>query len=161
MGNKPTATTGSHPIEHVLDKLENVHSTSRYQYRAKCPVHQKANSSSRTLSIKEETDGHVLLHCFGGCDYVDVLDAIGLKKCDLYLNDGFIANWAYERELGKRTHRDIINDCKPSATLVQAYVSHILKPKNWQVLSETLGLDNEDLWVLQGASECLQELLDA
>jgi len=161
MGNKPTATTGSHPIEHVLDKLENVHSTSRYQYRAKCPVHQKANSSSRTLSIKEETDGHVLLHCFGGCDYVDVLDAIGLKKCDLYPNDGFIANWAYERELGKRTHRDIINDCKPSATLVQAYVSHILKPKNWQVLSETLGLDNEDLWVLQGASECLQELLDA
>ena len=161
MGNKPTATTGSHPIEHVLDKLENVHSTSRYQYRAKCPVHQKANSSSRTLSIKEETDGHVLLHCFGGCDYVDVLDAIGLKKCDLYPNDGFIANWAYERELGKRTPRDIINDCKPSATLVQAYVSHILKPKNWQVLSETLGLDNEDLWVLQGASECLQELLDA
>ena len=161
MGNKPTATTGSHPIEHVLDKLENVHSTSRYQYRAKCPVHQKANSRSRTLSIKEETDGHVLLNCFAGCDYAEVLDAIGLKKCDLYPNDGFIANWAYERELGKRTHRDIINDCKPSATLVQAYVSHILKPKNWQVLSETLGLDNEDLWVLQGASECLQELLDA
>jgi hypothetical protein len=159
--NKTTATTGSHPIECVLDKLENVHSTSRYQYRAKCPVHQKVNSRSRTLSIKEETDGHVLLNCFGGCDYVDVLDAIGLKKCDLYPNDGFIANWAYERELGKRTPRDIINDCKPSATLVQAYVSHILKPENWQVLSETLGLDNEDLWVLQGASECLRELLDA
>ena len=161
MGNKPTATTGSHPIEHVLDKLENVHSTSRYQYRAKCPVHQKANSSSRTLSIKEETDGHVLLHCFGGCDYVDVLDAIGLKKCDLYPNDGFIANWAYERELGKRTPRDIINDCKPSATVVQVYVGDILKPKNWKVLSETLGLDDKDLWVLQGASECLRELLDA
>ena len=161
MGNKPTATTGSHPIEHVLDKLENVHSTSRYQYRAKCPVHQKANSSSRTLSIKEETDGHVLLHCFGGCDYVDVLDAIGLKKCDLYPNDGFIANWAYERELGKRTPRDIINDCKPSATLVQVYVGHILKPENWKVLSETLGLDDKDLWVLQGASECLREMLDA
>ena len=161
MGNKPTATTGSHPIEHVLDKLENVHSTSRYQYRAKCPVHQKANSSSRTLSIKEETDGHVLLNCFGGCDYAEVLDAIGLKKCDLYPNDGFIANWAYERELGKRTPRDIINDCKPSATLVQVYVGHILKPENWKVLSETLGLDDKDLWVLQGASECLRELLDA
>ena len=161
MGNKPTATTGSHPIEHVLDKLENVHSTSRYQYRAKCPVHQKANSSSRTLSIKEETDGHVLLHCFAGCDYAEILNAIGLKKCDLYPSDGFIANWAYERELGKRTHRDIINDCKPSATLVQVYVGHILKPENWKVLSETLGLDDKDLWVLQGASECLRELLDA
>ena len=161
MKDETTATTGSHPIERVLDSLDNVYSTSRYQYRAKCPVHQKANSRSRTLSIKEETDGHVLLNCFAGCDYAEVLDAIGLKKCDLYPNDGFIANWAYERELGKRTPRDIINDCKPSATLVQVYVGHILKPENWKVLSETLGLDSKDLWVLQGASECLRELLDA
>jgi hypothetical protein len=161
MKDETTATTGSHPIERVLDSLDNVYSTSRYQYRAKCPVHQKANSRSRTLSIKEETDGHVLLNCFAGCDYAEVLDAIGLKKCDLYPNDGFIANWAYERELGKRTPRDIINDCKPSATLVQVYVGHILKPENWKVLSETLGLDDKDLWVLQGASECLRELLDA
>jgi hypothetical protein len=161
MKDETTATTGSHPIERVLDSLDNVYSTSRYQYRAKCPVHQKANSRSRTLSIKEETDGHVLLNCFAGCDYAEVLDAIGLKKCDLYPNDGFIANWAYERELGKRTPRDIINDCKPSATLVQVYVGHILKPENWKVLSETLGLDDKDLWVLQGASECLREVLDA
>ena len=161
MKDETTATTGSHPIERVLDSLDNVYSTSRYQYRAKCPVHQKANSRSRTLSIKEETDGHVLLNCFAGCDYAEVLDAIGLKKCDLYPNDGFIANWAYERELGKRTPRDIINDCKSSATLVQVYVGHILKPKNWKVLSETLDLDDKDLWVLQGASECLRELLDA
>jgi hypothetical protein len=161
MKDETTATTGSHPIERVLDSLDNVYSTSRYQYRAKCPVHQKANSRSRTLSIKEETDGHVLLNCFAGCDYAEVLDAIGLKKCDLYPNNGFIANWAYERELGKRTPRDIINDCKPSATLVQVYVGHILKPENWKVLSETLGLDDKDLWVLQGASECLRELLDA
>ena len=161
MKDETTATTGSHPIERVLDSLDNVYSTSRYQYRAKCPVHQKANSRSRTLSIKEETDGHVLLNCFAGCDYAEVLDAIGLKKCDLYPNDGFIANWAYERELGKRTPRDIINDCKPSATLVQVYVAHILKPENWKVLSETLGLDSKDLWVLQGASECLREALDA
>ena len=161
MKDETTATTGSHPIERVLDSLDNVYSTSRYQYRAKCPVHQKANSRSRTLSIKEETDGHVLLNCFAGCDYAEVLDAIGLKKCDLYPNNGFIANWAYERELGKRTPRDIINDCKPSATLVQVYVGHILKPENWKVLSETLDLDDKDLWVLQGASECLRELLDA
>ena len=161
MKDETTATTGSHPIERVLDSLDNVYSTSRYQYRAKCPVHQKANSRSRTLSIKEETDGHVLLNCFAGCDYAEVLDAIGLKKCDLYPNDGFIANWAYERELGKRTPRDIINDCKPSATLVQVYVGHILKPENRKVLSETLGLDDKDLWVLQGASECLREVLDA
>ena len=161
MKDETTATTGSHPIERVLDSLDNVYSTSRYQYRAKCPVHQKANSRSRTLSIKEETDGHVLLNCFAGCDYAEVLDAIGLKKCDLYPNNGFIANWAYERELGKRTPRDIINDCKPSATLVQVYVGHILKPENWKVLSETLGLDDKDLWVLQGASECLREVLDA
>jgi len=161
MKNKTTAITDSHPIDNILGELENVIETQKYQYRAKCPVHQNANSSSRTLSIKEETDGHVLLNCFAGCDYVDVLDAIGLKKCDLYPNDGFIANWAYERELGKRTHRDIINDCKPSATLVQVYVGHILKPENWKVLSETLGLDDKDLWVLQGASECLREALDA
>ena len=161
MQHKRTAITDSHPIDNILSSLENVIETQKYQYRAKCPVHQKTNSQSRTLSIKEVTDGNVLLHCFAGCGYEEVLNAIGLEKKHLFPPETYVANWAYERELGKRTPRDIINDCKPSATLVQVYVGHILKPENWKVLSETLGLDDKDLWVLQGASECLREVLDA
>ena len=60
MENKTTAITDSHPIDNILSSLENVIETQKYQYRAKCPVHQKANSSSRTLSIKEETDAFSL-----------------------------------------------------------------------------------------------------
>jgi hypothetical protein len=148
------------PIERILGALENVH-TKGDQYRARCPVHQKAGSRSTTLSIKEETDGRVLLHCFAGCGYEEVLSAIGLEKKHLFPPETYIANWAYERDPLKKSPRQIIDDCKPSATLVQVYVTEMMRPKTWQVLAGALNLDKRDLWVLQGVSEALRRLLDA
>jgi len=57
--------------------------------------------------------------------------------------------------------RQAINNCKPSATLVQVYVAEMMRPKTWQVLSEALGLDKRDLWILQGSAHDLRRLLDA
>ena len=55
------------------------------RYMAKCPAHSDAAPS---LSIGLGRDGRILLHCFAGCSTEDILDAVGLKKRDLFAEDG-------------------------------------------------------------------------
>ncbi len=42
-----------------------------------CPVHE--NTRTPALSIKDGNDGKLLVHCFAGCDWVDVLAALRAK----------------------------------------------------------------------------------
>ncbi len=158
MENKTTAITDSHPIDNILSSLENVIETQKYQYRAKCPVHQKTNSQSRTLSIKEATDGNVLLHCFGGCDYEEVLSAIGLEKKHLFPPETYIANWAYDRDPLKKSPKQLIAELKPSMTYLQILISDI--EKNWDQLATVMGLDRRDLHVFEGVAFTVREALD-
>jgi hypothetical protein len=157
MSNINLATTVSDkPIDRVLGGLENVRQKGD-QYRAKCPVHQKPESRKQTLSIKENPDGQVMIHCFAGCHYEEVLDAIGLKKCDLFPDP----DWFYEKEPNYKSLRQVIDDCKPTATLLQVYVAEMMRPKAWEVIAGTLHLDKRDLWILKGAADSLREVLDA
>ena len=158
MQHKRTAITDSHPIDNILSSLENVIETQKYQYRAKCPVHQKTNSQSRTLSIKEATDGNVLLHCFGGCDYEEVLSAIGLEKKHLFPPETYIANWAYDRDPLKKSPKQLIAELKPSMTYLQILISDI--EKNWDQLATVMGLDRRDLHVFEGVAFTVREALD-
>ena len=158
METKTTAITDSHPIDNVLGRLENVVEREKYQYRAKCPVHQKANSRSRTLSIKEATDGNVLLHCFAGCGYEEVLEAIGLEKKHLFPPETYIANWAYERDPLKKSPKQLISELKPSMTYLQILISDI--EKNWDQLATVMGLDQRDLHVFEGVAFTVREALD-
>jgi hypothetical protein len=158
MQHKRTAITDSHPIDNILSSLENVIETQKYQYRAKCPVHQKSNSQSRTLSIKEATDGNVLLHCFGGCDYEEVLSAIGLEKKHLFPPETYIANWAYDRDPLKKSPKQLIAELKPSMTYLQILISDI--EKNWDQLATVMGLDRRDLHVFEGVAFTVREALD-
>ena len=158
MENTKTAITDSHPIDNVLGRLENTVETEKYQYRAKCPVHQKANSQSRTLSITEVTDGNVLLHCFAGCDYEEVLEAIGLEKKHLFPPETYIANWAYERDPLKKSPKQLISELKPSMTYLQILISDI--EKNWDQLATAMGLDQRDLHVFEGVAFTVREALD-
>ena len=158
MKNKTTAITDSHPIDNILSSLENVIETQKYQYRAKCPVHQKSNSQSRTLSIKEATDGNVLLHCFGGCDYEEVLSAIGLEKKHLFPPETYIANWAYDRDPLKKSPKQLIAELKPSMTYLQILISDI--EKNWDQLATVMGLDRRDLHIFEGVAFTVREALD-
>ena len=158
MQHKTTAITDSHPIDNILSSLENVIETQKYQYRAKCPVHQKSNSQSRTLSIKEATDGNVLLHCFGGCDYEEVLSAIGLEKKHLFPPETYIANWAYDRDPLKKSPKQLIAELKPSMTYLQILISDI--EKNWDQLATVMGLDRRDLHIFEGVAFTVREALD-
>lgn len=51
------------------------------EWRARCPHHR--GKSETSLSVREASDGTVLLHCFGGCRSVDVLSAVGLSWRDI------------------------------------------------------------------------------
>ena len=156
MSNTNLATTVSDkPIDRILGALENVRQKGD-QYRAKCPVHQKPESRKQTLSIKENPDGSAMIHCFAGCDYEEVLGAIGLEKKHLFPPD---PAWFYEPN--QKSLRQVVDDCKPAATLVQVYVAEMMRPKTWQVLADALNLDKRDLWILQGAAQDLRRLLDA
>jgi len=64
----------------ILDRLEGVKKTGSDKYVARCPAHADRTPS---LTIRELSDGRVLLHCFGGCDTEAVLSAVGLTFRDV------------------------------------------------------------------------------
>ena len=69
-------------IADILPKLEKVKAgKAQGQWLACCPAHQDRNPS---LSIRELQDGHVLLHCWSGCDTRDIVGAIRLDLRCLY-----------------------------------------------------------------------------
>ena len=145
------------PIGALLARLERVKQTGLGQWRARCPAHE---SKGLTLSIGEADSGAALVHCFAGCGAADVLASVGLQLSDLYPPDELIEARRYDTR-PRRNLRQVIDGCKPSATLVQVYVTEMMRPKTWQVLAGALNLDKRDLWVLQGVSEALRRLLDA
>lgn len=66
----------------LLDRLRHVRQTGRARWIACCPAH---DDDTPSLSIRE-IDDRVLVHCFAGCDALDVLDALGLDWTALYLD---------------------------------------------------------------------------
>lgn len=65
----------------ILERLHGVKQTAPDRWIACCPAHEDRSPS---LSIRETDDGRVLLYCFGGCETVDVLTALGLGLSDLF-----------------------------------------------------------------------------
>ena len=66
--------------ETVLARLDAVRSVGAAKYLARCPAH---DDGSPSLSIKQCDDGRVLMHCFAGCDFQEVLSAAGLTVSDV------------------------------------------------------------------------------
>lgn len=70
----------SAPVEALLGRLEGVQRSGR-GYRARCPA---CGGRSRKLSVSEGEDGRVLVHCFGGCEPLAVIQSVGLSLADLF-----------------------------------------------------------------------------
>lgn len=62
-------------IETVLAALEGVRPAGPGKWMACCPAHADRTPS---LSVREAGEGRVLLHCFAGCCYADIMAALGL-----------------------------------------------------------------------------------
>jgi hypothetical protein len=68
------------PIDHVLSHLQGVRRSGE-GWMARCSHHSDRQAS---LSIKEGSDGKVLLHCHAGCDTRSVVESAGLSWTDLF-----------------------------------------------------------------------------
>lgn len=68
-------------IETILSRLQGVRKTRGDAWVARCPAHA---DKSPSLSLRWTPDSTVLLHCFGGCEPIEVLGAIGMKFDDLF-----------------------------------------------------------------------------
>ena len=67
-------------IDTLLTRLESVRSTTKNQWKAKCPAHVDKNPS---LSVREVEDGRILIHCFAGCGVHNILASVNLEMRDL------------------------------------------------------------------------------
>ena len=71
------------PIENLLSRVDSPKKGSKAgQYYAFC-THQ-VNRKERKLSITERTDGSLLLKCWGGCDFYEILMNLGIQAHELY-----------------------------------------------------------------------------
>jgi hypothetical protein len=78
--------------ETLLSRLDKVRKTGAGRWIARCPAHGDRTPS---LSIRELSDGTVLLRCFSGCAAADVLNAVGLDFDALFP----------ERPIGRKPER--------------------------------------------------------
>jgi len=67
----------------LVDRLEGARRVAADRWTARCPAHEDRSPS---LSIRELTDGTILLHCFAGCAALDIVHALGLSLADLFPN---------------------------------------------------------------------------
>lgn len=69
------------PIERLLPLLEGVRANGPDAWVAKCPAHEDRSPS---LSVRQNSDGTLLIHDFGGCEPGEILAAVGLEIGDLF-----------------------------------------------------------------------------
>ncbi len=67
------------PIDSVLSRLGDAKRSGK-GWKARCPAHEDRHSS---LSVTEGNDGRVLLHCFAGCVYESIVNALGVTPQEL------------------------------------------------------------------------------
>ena len=68
-------------VDVLLHRLEKVKRTGLQRWLARCPAHDDKHPS---LSIRETSDGKVLVKCWIGCSVDEVVAAAGLELGDLF-----------------------------------------------------------------------------
>jgi len=72
--------------QNLLARLSNVRKTPARgnqleSHRANCPT---CGHFDNRLSLAKSSDGAILMHCFGGCESIEILNEIGLDFTDLF-----------------------------------------------------------------------------
>src|SRR5215218_1806155 len=106
-------------LENVLSRLK-VASRNGDKATAFCPAHDDRNNPSLSVGVGE--DGRVLLHCFVGCEFEDIVAAMGLEQPDLFeYRNGEGDPYIPPKTLGTVKHsvakpRGDVNDAVPQAS---------------------------------------------
>lgn len=69
------------PLNEVLSALSGV-TKSGEGFAAFCPAHE--DTKGKSLTVTEAEDGRVLVNCFKGCSFLDVMHALGLEARDAF-----------------------------------------------------------------------------
>lgn len=104
-------------IDTLLHRLDKVKQTGTGKYMACCPAHY---DKSPSLSIKEADSGKVLIHCFAGCHYADVLDAVGLRPSDLFPDS--LPRTSGLSVTKRRQYRDALDLERHIVAIVQSHI---------------------------------------
>ncbi len=81
MGFKTTKNVQTSPADLLISRLDRVQHRGNGRWLACCPAH---GDRSPSLSIREQSDGTLLVHCFAGCPTDAVVEAVGLELGDLF-----------------------------------------------------------------------------
>lgn len=107
--------------DQILSHLSKVRKMGPDRWMACCPSHQ---DKSPSLSIRETSDGRVLLHCWTGCGAVEILESIGLTFDALFPER--LTDHA-PRERQPFYHREAMAGLVPEVMFVAAASSDMLK----------------------------------
>ncbi len=131
--------------EVLLSRLEGVQKAGR-GHRARCPA---CGGTSRKLSITE-ADGRVLIHCFGGCETIDVLHAVGLRWSDIQPP----RHWPESPEERRQVRRAAREAALIAALPELAYATAVVRLASQQ-LHRQRALDEADYQTLLKAEEII------
>ena len=110
----------------ILDRLDKVKQTAPDKWIARCPAHEDKGPS---LSIRDAGD-KLLLHCFAGCDALDIVHAVGLELTDLFeapLSKTQYCVFGSSRKRSRIPARDLLLLISHEATVVALLAADFLK----------------------------------
>lgn len=110
------------PVTKLLDRLEGIRDRGEGQWLACCPAHQDRNPS---LSIKETSDGTVLLRCWAGCDVGSIMAAVNLELSDLFPRTEHAGR--RHRDQHRLSPRDALTIIKAEVYVVQIAGNRLLR----------------------------------
>jgi len=129
----------------LLSRLEGVRRTGPDRWLARCPAHEDQNPS---LSIRETSDGTILIHDFAGCCPSDILAAVGLSLADLFPGES-----KYEYRKGKKPSfnaRDLLELVRHELAVLIVWLAKIDPEKP---------LSGQDAVIIQRAKDSLVKSL--
>jgi len=106
----------SSPVEKILPRLNGVKETGSRKWQARCPAHE---DKSPSLSIKEASDGTLLLKCWAGCNAGEIVGTVGLELSDLFPKlENFDHSYAPQRQTKPWSALDVLRALMHEITVV-------------------------------------------
>lgn len=149
--------TRTSPIETLLERLDRVRPTGQGKWTACCPAHDDRTPS---LSIREADDGTVLLRCWSGCEFSEIVAAVGLEPRHLFPRD---PNWRpagrgslppFKRP--KIAHSDALILLHQEAITVHVAACDVLETANDREVIDRLALAIQRIGTVIDAAEVMR-----